>query len=232
MFKRAFRNRDCDVQNCLYRLKLQTEGQQLFLGVAFAVEQQITGEPSKYYLLTCNNVKLKTRGQSFFAVQYRKPFFSFRKNKELRIDRNNYFLKDNFCFLTPPNAWKPQKSLRVKACPAENPPVWIKSLIIKVSRRIGEIYWKRNTENEKYQPEKSTLLEDDTFLGSPVLWRDSRETHFCVMGVFDKDEIYFPRLFVDLEKLGKFVVIYSFVLINYTMYHHIIISHPLAFSHV
>lgn len=206
---RAFRNRDCDVQNCLYGLKLQTEGQQLFAGIAFAVEQQISEELSKYYLLTCYNVKLRTRGKCFSAVQYRKPFFRFRKNKALHIGSENYFLKDNFCFLTPTNFGTPKKSLRLKACPAEDPPGSITSLIIKKYHRIGEINWTRDSKKEIYKPKNLPFLEDDTFLGSPVLWKDPETKRFCVIGVFDKGNRYLPRLFVedDLNELGKFVVI-------------------------
>ena len=71
---RVFKNRDCDVPDCAYRLKILKNGQKLVAGIACVVEIDIT-DRKEYYLLTCNKVTLKNRERCFSARQWRKPLF-------------------------------------------------------------------------------------------------------------------------------------------------------------
>lgn len=209
-FSRAFKNRDCDVPDCVYRLKFERDRQKLIAGIACAVE---IDEPDgkEYYLLTCNKVILKNGERRFYARQWRKPLFRLRRNKDLDINGENCFLKQNFCFLTPPNHWKPDKSLKVKSCDAGDNLDSIKSLIIENCHIYREIEWVKDSETGRYETRGYEDLEDQTSLGSPVLWKDPETQRFYVIGVVDKEEdTFLPRLFGadHLRNLGKFVIIF------------------------
>lgn len=203
---RAFKNRDCDVPDCVYRLKYERNGQKLVAGIACVVEND-----RKKYLLTCNKVTLKNQERCFYARQWRKPLFPPRRNRDLDIKGENCFSKQNFSFLTPSNRWKPDKSLKVKSFDTGNSPDVIKSLIIEYPHKQREIEWVKNSETGGYKIKENEVLEDPTSLGSPVLWKDPKTQRFCVIGVVDKEEeVFLPRLFRtdDLRNFGKFVIIF------------------------
>ena len=61
---RAFKSRNCDVPDCVYRLKFEREGQKLVAGIACVVAIDIPGGRENY-LLTCNKVTLKNRKRLF-----------------------------------------------------------------------------------------------------------------------------------------------------------------------
>ena len=204
-FSRAFKNRDCDVPDCVYRLTFEINGQELDAGIACVVE--IDGK--EYYLLTCNKVASKNQKRCFSARQWRKPILHHRRN--LNIDGENFFFKQNFSFLTPSNHWKPDKSLKAISRNAGNPPDVIKSLIIEYPNIHRKIKWVKDSETGRYKPKKKVVLGDQTSLGSPVLWKDPKTQRFYVIGVVDKEkETFLPRLFGmdDLRNLGKFVIIF------------------------
>ena len=129
----------------------------------------------------------------------------------LDINGENCFLKQNFSFLTPSDHWKPDKSLKPKSCDAGNPPHLIQSLIIEYPHIQREIEWVKNSETGRYKTTGYEDLEDQTSLGSPVLWKDPKTQRFYVIGVVDKEEeTFLPRLFGmdDLRNFGKFVIIF------------------------
>ena len=212
VFKRALKNRDCDVPFCIYRLNFETEKQQLAAGIACAVEidTEVPSGRREYYLLTCNRVTSKSPERHFSARQCRKPMVSFRKNGDLDINGKNSFSKQNFHFLTTANGWKPKKSLKAKVYVSGDPADVFYSWIIEAFFRLREIVWIKNIETGGYQLQKVEFLEDHSSLGSPVLWKDPETQRFHVIGVVDKEETFFPRLFVedDLRNLGKFVIIF------------------------
>ena len=209
-FSRAFKNRDCDVPDCVYRLTFEVNGQELDAGIACVVEIDIT-DRKEYYLLTCKKVTSKNQKRCFSARQWRKPILSPRRN--LDINGENCFFKQNFSFLTPVNRdhWKPDKSLKATSRIAGNLPDVIKSLIIEYPNIHRKIKWVKDSETGKYKTKKKKVLGDQTSLGSPVLWKDPETQRFCVIGVVDKEEeTFLPRLFEkdDLKNLGKFVIIF------------------------
>ena len=63
---RAFKNRDCDVPDCVYRLKFERDRQKLVAGIACVVEIDIP-DRREYYLLTCNKVTLRNGERRFYA---------------------------------------------------------------------------------------------------------------------------------------------------------------------
>ena len=201
---RALKNRDCDVPDCVYRLKFERDRQKSIAGIACAVE--ILGG-KEYYLLTCNKVISKNGQGSFYARQWRKPLFRPRRNGDLNIKGN----KENFCFLTPPNHRKPDKSLKVKSYDDRDPPDSIKSLIIENRHIYREIEWVKDSETGRYKITRCEDFEDETSLGSPVLWKDPKTQRVYVIGVVDKEEgTFLPRIFRadDLKNIGKFVIIF------------------------
>lgn len=204
---RAFKSRNCDVPDCVYRLKFEREGQKLVAGIACVVAIDIAGG-RKYSLLTCNKVTLKNRKRLFSARQWKKPLFSSRRNEDLDINGKNCSSKKNFSFLTPSNHWKPDKSLKAKPL---DPPDSIKSLIIEYPHIHREIEWVKNRRTGRYETRGYEDLEDQTSLGSPVFWKDQKTQRVYVIGVVDKEEeTFLPRLFEadDLINLGKFVIIF------------------------
>lgn len=208
-FSRALKNRDCDVPDCVYRLKFERDRQKLIAGIACAVEID-KPDRQEYYMLTCNKVISKNGERRFYARQWRKPLFP-RRNGDLDINGKNRFSKQNFCFLTPSDHWKPDKSLKAKSWRAGDPPDSIKSLIIENRHIYREIEWVKDSETGRYKITRCEDLEDETSLGSPVLWKDPKTQHFYVIGVVDKEEeTFLPRLFGvdDLRNFGKFVIIF------------------------
>ena len=203
---RAFKNRDCNVPDCVYRLKFERDRQKLIAGIACAVEIDVLGG-KEYYLLTCNKVISKNGEGRFYARQWRKPLFRPRRNGDLNIKGN----KENFCFLTPPNHRKPDKSLKVKSYDDRDPPDSIKSLIIENRHIYREIEWVKDSETGRYKITRCEDFEDETSLGSPVLWKDPKTQRVYVIGVVDKEEgTFLPRIFRvdDLKNIGKFVIIF------------------------
>ena len=65
-------------------------------------------------------------------------------------------------------------------------------MILDESRELREIEWGINSETGRYQLKKEEQLEDHTSLGSPVLWKDLETQRLYVIGVVDKEEIFFP----------------------------------------
>ena len=206
---RALKNRDCDVPDCVYRLKFERDRQKLIAGIACAVEIDVPGG-KEYYLLNCDKVILKNGERRFYARQWRKPPFRPRRNGDLDINGKKCFLKQNFCFLTPPNHWKPDKRLKVESWDARDPSDSIKSLIIQ-NNIYREIEWVKDSETGRYKTTGYAELGDQTSLGSPVLRKDPETQHVYVIGVVDKEEeTFLPRLFEkdDLRNFGKFVIIF------------------------
>ena len=218
VFGRALQNRDCDLPHCVYRLKPSGERQEVFAGIACAVEIDTETPKSKKYLLTCNKVIMENGERRFSAHQWQKPCSLLRQSRNPDINGENYFLKHDFCFLTPPDTWKLKKRLKAKAFKAGECPDKIKSLILDNSRDDLEIEWEKNSETGRYQHKKEDHLEDHTSLGSPVLWKDLKTQRLYVIGVVDKEEDFFPRLFGedDLRNLGKFVIL--FISFDYLQY--------------
>ena len=213
VFDRALKNRDGDVPNCVYRLKISGEGREVFAGIACAVEIDTETPESKKYLLTCNKVIMENGERRFSAHQWRRPFSLCKKKKNPDINGENCFLKHDFCFLTLPDTWKLKKRLKAKAFKAGECPDKIKSLILDKSRKNLEVEWEKNSETGRYQlkeEEEEERIEDHTLLGSPVLWKNLKTQRFYVIGVVDKEEFFFPRLFGkdDLRNLGKFIILF------------------------
>ena len=207
---RALKNRDCDLPNCVYRLKISGGRQAFFAGIACAVEIDTETPESKKHLLTCNKVIMKNGERRFSAHQWRKPFYLLCQRGNPDINGENYFLKHDFCFLTPPDTWKLKKRLKAKAFKAGECPDKIKSLILDKSRDNLEIEWKKDSATGRYELIGAENLEDHTSLGSPVLWKDLQTQRLYVIGVVDKEEKLFPRLFGedDLRNLGKFIILF------------------------
>ena len=63
---RAFKNRDCHVPDCVYRLKFKRDRQKLVAGIACVVEIDIP-DRREYYLLTCNKGTLRNGERRFYA---------------------------------------------------------------------------------------------------------------------------------------------------------------------
>lgn len=157
---RALKNRDCDVPDYVYRLKFKRERQKLVAGIACFVEidTEIPGR-REYYLLTCNNVRLKSR---YFLLVSGGSHSSLPGKKEASTltMKIGFQSKISASWLLPitgnsKRAWG-------KSTWCGNLTDSIESLIIENSHVYCEIEWKKNDIKKTAEQEGTSLQEMST----------------------------------------------------------------------
>lgn len=138
---RALKNRDCDVPDYVYRLKFKRERQKLVAGIACFVEidTEIPGR-REYYLLTCNNVRLKSR---YFLLVSGGSHSSLPGKKEAStLTMKIAFQSKISAFWLLPITGNSKRAWG-KSTWCGNLPDSIESLIIENSHVYCEIEWKK-----------------------------------------------------------------------------------------
>lgn len=173
-------------------VKAKQDKQIQWAGIACAVEMVVRGK-KKFFLLTC--AKAKTLQGRVFA---KRCYGSWFKTKPNAVEVGDGCVEDqSFCFI--PLDFTPKKSFELISPENIGKQSKCRSFVVSKSS-LETIKWKYNTNDQRYQLQKETDLEESVALGLPVLWTDAGRSY--VAGVVSRKENGFFSRHVD-HKLSK-----------------------------